>query len=1782
MSQQTPSTSKYSSFDPCRLFSPIPSVISPLVHNHRHAKISDTRATPLKRESDHFLTSASVSLFETPAKDGVRNDDTMSCSQELFGSPEMFTPAQHTINHLERAGVITDGHLTHTCKQVTHVLPSQNSEAVTNLEQQTPMLLKNFCGEPHLLPHSTPLSSVTQPGSTCNMPHSTSTTQSKSSVPSTPLSTPIALCSAAQPRSNCHPPALQATDQTPEVPVMCAKEPSPVIHSEQPLGHSKSKSAVHVAQKERETLAKEKKIKLSQQNYSFGSVGDVMDMLFMSSSQLDAHLNTHKITVCPSAAAVTESSEPLNENESVCCKQTIVPSSVPHSPSHSLEEHNIHVCEDGESNQKQVDTVEDGALLVAVSPIEKCKTANNIDTKTVTEESLMPDLSTYQPPTVKRKGLQSKANAFHYPTKLRINLKRKKTNIRTREFNTLAPQTSDLAPGVLPASRAVNDIGVEDCEPLAKRARTCIHGEEYDPVIPKDGEDQVSQHKHVEDDVTKVDESMIEVDPCTEMEESPLNERGSVNESSPQHQGGNITQASCNVLIEQAQKQCEDVNETERGNNGLLSSEKPSISVRAPGLRNTKKGSVIADGEHIPEQREPDECPSTIDVPSEDQPPSVSIVKKSALSLSDKVPPFLGFQTAAGRSIAVSEEALKKAQQLIGAELELEENGPTEPTETTASPKFTLVGRSATFKTPSTSPTTSTETLNLAVAPKSNPTTTFVTPAPSRPESVPLTSLSTLPRRPSRRPAKSFKAPRKAGDVSSEEEQVSVSRILQSFRASGAATEPPPCKSTRSRIHRQPIESGFHTAGGLKLMISSEAMEKAQKLLAEDKESGIAVNVSSPYLDCNRRTDHKVTSLKTPSTRALVVSSSSVAQAQQLTRNTEEREETSTPAQFKIPSSSNDRVSVGFQMASGRTLSVSAKSLSKAESLLSSNLESGLKDPIHPESNLKSHDSVLTGFQTAGGVDISVSSKSLTSAKALVGEEDSLHCFDDIKTSLFQSPHHDLKEGRADNDIFVTGLSTDKGTSISVSKELLRKSERLIEREEHETTLEFDDCATECIKSGDSPCSLTAEDVETLSTFTQIDFQNHNLRSPDRTDLPPHSPTDTTQTPGGPSTHNMESNLNEHCDNEGAEEDDYESDGNSCFFSTQVVKQLTDFSSEEEMSCEETSTSNCLDTVCDDIERNDGLGGGVDETAKAVEQSSEAVHLQGQLDDGVVVQHSDGDMADLCSESWPSPALLEAGDDHQSRAETTLVVNLSGEEVTESMMENMEVSIDVSDIQQMDQEQTEHNESEQLVTTNVCVVNDISVIQADQCTSPARTEILQSDVPAQDQSPAVHPQPSLTPLQFPGLQTASGKQVHISESALKVTKQTLGSSNTEPVPPLTHNDEYSFFHTASGKLVHISESSLAAIRGSLDKGSEGSKLTSICQQKRRPEFSGLQTVSEKKMEVSKGALLTAKEVLGVSGGQSCDLVAVSCDSPTPHPVGLTTAGGRKVQISDEALAAVRSSSRTPCMSAGLQTVSHDSPMPHPIGLTTAGGRKVQISDEALAAVKSSSTTSCASTALQTTSGKKNSDESMRAAKLLLDSDPIASSSNHGSSGFPAGGKKVAISQLSIEAARATLSEGTDTCTHNPSYSDRFSGLQTASGSNVTISKDSLQAARAVLGSTSTSTNLSVDVPTVSIQSPSLSVSSRQLTETTLMAQHSASSSIPTTTQLSDLPGAPTRKYKPIFKSGGAKGGRMQSYASLGVQNITTNPSISVNSGGQQLPQSRRASSTVLSTPEGKV
>ena len=454
---------------------------------------------------------------------------------------------------------------------------------------------------------------------------------------------------------------------------------------------------------------------------------------------------------------------------------------------------------------------------------------------------------------------------------------------------------------------------------------------------------------------------------------------------------------------------------------------------------------------------------------------------------------------------------------------------------------------------------------------------------------------------------KPFKAPRSASSVTKAEERASVERILRNFRVTGAKSDTTPClKSTiREEKVEKMFETGFSTAGGSKVTAKHSSIIKAKRLLASDKENGVdseAMIVNHPVSDKSTDIGTKVTRMemtgfKTAAGKGLSVSSASLEQAKYLSTTDEQDNLPSTSSLERKPSSiiSNSfegaLPSVGFQTASGKGIAVSSEALFRAKSIIE-----GVGKDIPPEEKCifdiepQRHtpllsSTVLTGFKTAHGSAISVTKKSLEIAQKLdEGDSDvsaTAQKTEDAQLPLNKPPLKDVVGCFVAGETSVTGFNTAGGRSITVSRDSLKKAEEFVSgnleektvvAKEQDTTHILPAQELEGIDLNEVNCSLTAKDIESLDCFTQIDFHADPIARPlslVRANLQPDT-TNNLLSEVEPPTGNAESTVVQDGVGHTSSFTDQNlsamdvDDSRNEYFSTQVVKQFLDFSMDED------------------------------------------------------------------------------------------------------------------------------------------------------------------------------------------------------------------------------------------------------------------------------------------------------------------------------------------------------------------------------------------------------------------------------------------------------------------------------------------------------------------------------------------------------------------------------------------------------------------------------------------
>ena len=254
----------------------------------------------------------------------------------------------------------------------------------------------------------------------------------------------------------------------------------------------------------------------------------------------------------------------------------------------------------------------------------------------------------------------------------------------------------------------------------------------------------------------------------------------------------------------------------------------------------------------------------------------------SCANNSSTLPVFAGFQTASGSSIVCSKSGMKKALQLLS-----EEAGVGEGTEEREDSKQFVALAKTTSQQLTTKPTP-----QRALERDKGKALPHRTPL-NKPSPL-LTHSSGKPITRGKRKTKPFKAPRLSSCVSKEEEAANVARLLLQLKRAGADLHSAPVEPRKRATGSATFRSDFSTGSGKKLALSATSLQKARQLMADDKENGVV--------------------------------------------STEQLPPVSTPCAAAAPTH------CGFQLASGGRLQVSAMAMERAQSLLSSITEEEASD----------------------------------------------------------------------------------------------------------------------------------------------------------------------------------------------------------------------------------------------------------------------------------------------------------------------------------------------------------------------------------------------------------------------------------------------------------------------------------------------------------------------------------------------------------------------------------------------------------------------------------------------------------------------------------------------------------------------------------------------------------------------------------------------------------------------------------------------------------------------
>ena len=313
---------------------------------------------------------------------------------------------------------------------------------------------------------------------------------------------------------------------------------------------------------------------------------------------------------------------------------------------------------------------------------------------------------------------------------------------------------------------------------------------------------------------------------------------------------------------------------------------------------------------------------------------------------------------------------------------------------------------------------------------------------------------------------------------------------------------------------------------------------------------------------------------------------------------------------------------------------------------------------------------------------------------------------------------------------------------------------------------------------------------------------------------------------------------------------------------------------------------------------------------------------------------------------------------------------------------------------------------------------------------------------------------------FSGFQTASGQKVTLSEEALEKgtaiiqqTDKSLEEGKANIASCQRSKTGFSGFQTASGQKVTFSEEARekgTAVIQQIDVSLEESKAHTASCQRSKPSFSGFQTASGEKVTFSKEALEKGTAIMQQidKSLEESKANTASCQRSKTSFSGFQTASGQEVTFSEEALekgtAIIQQIDKSLEESAANPTSCQRSKTCFS-GFQTASGQKVTFSEEALE---------------KGTAIMQQIDKSLEESKVNIASCQRSKTSF---SGFQtASGQRVIFSEEALEKGTAIMQQidkcleeskvNTASCQRSKTV---FSGFQTASGRSVELSKEAL-------------------------------------------------------------------------------------------------------------------------------
>jgi breast cancer 2 susceptibility protein len=185
-----------------------------------------------------------------------------------------------------------------------------------------------------------------------------------------------------------------------------------------------------------------------------------------------------------------------------------------------------------------------------------------------------------------------------------------------------------------------------------------------------------------------------------------------------------------------------------------------------------------------------------------------------------------------------------------------------------------------------------------------------------------------------------------------------------------------------------------------------------------------------------------------------------------------------------------------------------------------------------------------------------------------------------------------------------------------------------------------------------------------------------------------------------------------------------------------------------------------------------------------------------------------------------------------------------------------------------------------------------------------------------------------------GFSTAKGKPVHVSDEAMSKGRAMFAEVNEAPSSDVLKYQETVGFSTAGGKKFSISEKAMIRARAKFEEIDEEDL-----------------TITKHQVTRSNTKINYSREKRMAENDWNCDNMLPQ-NSDIPKAVGFSSAKGKPIHISDEAMAKGQTMFAEVSGNPLSNPSSITSAYPETVGFSTAGGKKVAISETAIVRAKS--------------------------------------------------------------------------------------------------------------------------------------------------------------------------------------------------------------------------------------